>query len=101
MESSVFSSVQFEHCLGSANYGICPETFPTEMGHASCIATFFFGTSVDALSVCDTPLVLLPTTEQATNLGFGIWLITSASDNFIFRLSRALSRSSKAQSFAG
>ena len=101
MESSVLSEAQFNQCLGSSKYRICSETFPTEMGHSSCIATLFFDSSVDALSVCDTSLVSLPSTEQATNLGFGIWLITSANDDFIFRESHATAASSKTQSFAG
>ena len=71
------------------------------MGHSSCIATLFFESSVDALSVCDTSLVSLPSTEQATNLGFGFWLITSANDDFLFRESLATAASSKTQSFAG
>ena len=71
------------------------------MGHSSCIATLFFDSPVDALSVCDTSLHPLPSTEQATNLGFGIWLITSANDDFIFRESHATAASSKIQSFAG
>ena len=101
MESSVLSEAQFNQCLGSSKYRICSETFQTEMGHSSCIATLFFDSSVDALSVCDTSLVSLPSTEQATNLGFGIWLITSANDDFIFRESHATAASSKTQSFAG
>ena len=101
MESSVLSAAHFDQCLGSSKYRICSETFPTELGHSSCIATLFFDSSVDALSVCDTSLVSLPSTEQATNLGFGIWLITSANDDFIFRESHATAASSKTQSFAG
>ena len=38
-----------------------------------------------ALTVCDTEKVMLPTPEQATNLGYGIWLIKSASDAFYLR----------------
>ena len=37
---------------------------------------------VDALSVYDISFVSLPTTGQATNLGFGISLITYAADDF-------------------
>ena len=95
MESSVLSEAQFEQCLGSSKYRYCAETFPTEVGHSSCIATLFFDSSVDALSVCDTSLVSLPSTEQATNLGFAIWLITSATDDFLFRESHATAASSK------
>ena len=54
MESSVLSKDQFEQCLGSSKYRICSETFPTELGHSSCIATLFFDTPLEALSVCET-----------------------------------------------
>ena len=33
---------------------------------------------MDALEVCDTIPVPLPLKVKATNLGYGIWLITSA-----------------------
>ena len=101
MEPSVLSSLQFEHCLGLSKYRICSGSYPPEMGHPSCIALLFSDSLVDALSVSDTSLVSLLTTEQATILGFGIWLITSASDDFLFRESHAISPSSKRQSFAG
>ena len=73
--------------------------FPTEIGFSSCIATLFLDSSVDSLSVFDTSVVSLPTTEQTTKLGFGIWLVTSASDDFFFRESHATSPSSKTQPF--
>ena len=78
MESSVLSAEQFEHCLGSSRYRICSESVPTEMGHSSCLATLYSSTASEALAVCDTTIVQLPAIEQATNLGYGIWLIQSA-----------------------
>ena len=78
MESSVLSKDQFEQCPGSFKYRICSETFPTELGHSSCIASLFFDTPLEALSVCETYITSLPSPEQASNLGYGIWLITSA-----------------------
>ena len=50
----------------------------TETGHGSCLATPFFKGSVEALQICDTEQIALPATEKAENLGFGVWLITSA-----------------------
>ena len=50
----------------------------TETGHGSCLATFFFKGSVEALQICDTEQIAFPATEKAENLGFGVWLITSA-----------------------
>ena len=38
-----------------------------------------------ALTVCETEKRLLPTPEKATNLGYGIWLITSAGAAFSLR----------------
>ena len=48
------------------------------MGHSSCLATLYSSTALEALAVCDTTIVQLPAIEQATNLGYGIWLIQSA-----------------------
>ena len=59
----------------------------------------FFG-PIDALAVCETTAITLPSIEQATNLGFGIWLITSANADFTFRES-SLATSSSSRSFAG
>ena len=98
MESSVSFSDHFEHCLGSSKYRIFSETFPTKIGHFSWIVTLCLDSSVDALSVCDTSLASSPSTQQAANLGFGIWLITSASDYFIVRETYATTSSYKTQS---
>ena len=101
MESSPLSASQVDRCLGSSRYRICSETIPTEIGHSSCLATLYFESPMEALSVCDTKIINLPTIEQATNLGFGIWLITSASNKFNFRESMASSASTKTTSFPG
>ena len=101
MESSPLSVSQVDRCLGSSRYRICSETIPTEIGHSSCLATLYFESPTEALSVCDTKIISLPTVEQATNLGFGIWLITSASNKFNFRESMASSASTKTTSFPG
>ena len=58
MESSVLSKDQFEQCLGSSKYRICSKTFTTELGHSSCIASLFFDTSLEALSVCETNIII-------------------------------------------
>ena len=50
----------------------------TETGHGPCLATLSFKGSVEALQICDTDPIALPATEKAENLGFGVWLITSA-----------------------
>ena len=50
----------------------------TETGHDSCLATLYFKNSVSALQVCETEQIVLPATEKAENLGYGVWLMTSA-----------------------
>ena len=100
LESSVLSEDQFEHCLGSSKYRICSEAFPTQIGHPSCVATLYFFSTIDALAVCDTTITL-PSIEQATNLGFGFWLITSANADFTFGVSSSLATSSSSRLFAG
>ena len=77
VESSVLSSEQFEHCLCSSRYRVCSGSVPTEMGHSSCLTTLYSSTASEALAVCDITIVQLPAIEQATNLGYGIWLIQS------------------------
>ena len=42
-------------------------------------------TIMDALEVCDTVPVALPLKVKATNLEYGMWLITSAQANFEFK----------------
>ena len=101
LESSVLSEEQFEHCLGSSKYRICSEAFPTQIGHPTCIGTLYFFSPIDALAVCETTAIPLPSIEQATNLGFGIWLITSANADFTFRDSSSLATSTSSRSFAG
>ena len=101
LESSRLSEEQFEHCLGSSKYRTCSETFPRQIGHPSCIATLYFFSPIDALAVCETTAITLPRIEQAMNLGFGIWLITSANADFTFRESSSLATSTSSRSFVG
>ena len=101
LESSVLSEEQFEHCLGSSKYRSCSEVFPTQIGHTSCIVTLYFFSPIDALAVCETTAITLPSIEQATKLGFGIWLITSANADFTFRESSSLATSTSSRSFFG
>ena len=84
LESSLLSEEQFEHCLGSSKHRICSEAFPAQVGHPFCTTKlYFFYSPIDALAVCETTVITLPSIEQATNLGFGIWLGTSANaDSF-------------------
>ena len=60
-----------------------------------------FFNPIDALTVCETTAITLPGIEQATNLGVGIWLITSANAHFTFRESSSLATSSSSRSFTG
>ena len=64
METALLSQKQLEKCLGSSRYRICHEAIPTGLQHSSCLTTLFFETSIDALSVCATETVFLPTLEQ-------------------------------------
>ena len=64
-----------------------------------CNIVFF--SPFDALAVCETTAITLPSIDQAKNLGFGIWLITSANADFTFGESSSLATSSSSRSFAG
>ena len=79
MEIAVLTEYNLKHCLESSRYQICDEMIPTETGHGSCLATLFFKGNLDTLEVCDTEQIQLPSTE---NLGFGVWLITSATSAY-------------------
>ena len=85
MESTVLTKEQFDNYLGSSTYRICHQTMETHLSQSSCLATLFFYSAVTALTVCETEKLLLPSPEKARNLGYGIWLLTSASDSFILR----------------
>ena len=61
----------------------------------------YFFSPIDAPAVCETTAITLPSIEQATNLGFGIWLITSANTDFTFRESSSLATSTSSRSFVG
>ena len=98
MESSVLSAEQFEHCLVSSRYRICSESVPLEKGHSSCLATLYSSTASEALAVYDTTIVQLSAIEQATILGYGIWLIQSA---HVVTLREVSSSSVKGSSFCG
>ena len=54
----------------------------THLGFSSCLATLKFHHAITALKVCDTEKVVLHNPERAQNLGYGIWLLTSASSDF-------------------
>ena len=76
METTVLTEEQYANCLGTSTYRICHQTMETHLGQSSCLT---------ALTVCETEKILLPTPEKATNLGYGIWLITSFSAAFSLR----------------
>ena len=77
-ETAFLTEYDLGRCIGSSRYQICLDMIATETGHDSCLATLYFKDSVAALQVCETEQTVLPATEKAENLGFGVWLITSA-----------------------
>ena len=85
METTVLTEEQYANCLGTSTYRICHQTMETHLGQSSCLATLYFHSTMTALTVCETEKILLPTPEKETNLGYGIWLITSASAAFSLR----------------
>ena len=85
MESIPLSADQFEQCLGSSRYRICHQAIATQPSHGSCLATLFFKTTIEAIRECETEVIFLPNQVQARNLGYGIWLITSATEDYSLR----------------
>ena len=51
---------------------------PLNAVHGSCLTTFFFKGSLESIQKCETEVIELPATEKAENLGYGVWLVTSA-----------------------
>ena len=78
METAQLTDFDLLRCIGSSRYQICLDIIATETGHGSCLASHFFKGSVEALQICETEQMLLPAAEKAANLGYGVWLITSA-----------------------
>ena len=77
-ETAVLTEFDLGRCIGSSRYQICLDMIATEASHDSCLATLCFKDSVAELQVCETEQIVLPATEKAENLGYGVWLITSA-----------------------
>ena len=81
METTVLTRSQYDNCLESPRYRICHETMENHRGFSCCLATLKFHHAITAIKVCDTEKVVL-TDPGAQNLGYGIWLLTSASSDF-------------------
>ena len=77
-ETAFLTDYDLGRCIGSSRYQICLAMTATETGHDSCLATLYFKDSVAALQFCESEQIVLPATEKAKNLGYGVWLITSA-----------------------
>ena len=82
METTVLTRAHYDDCLGSPRYQMWHETMETHLGFSSCRATLKFHHAITVLKLCDTEKVVLPNPERAQNLGYGIWLLTSASSDF-------------------
>ena len=78
LETALLSKYDLVNCIGSPTYQICHRSIATERGHGSCLATLFFKGSSESIQKCDTEVIELPATEKAENLGYGVWLVTSA-----------------------
>ena len=91
MESLPLSGGHVERCLGSSRYTIFCETLPTEIGPSSGLATLYLESPMESRSFCNTEVIIISIIEQVTNLGFGIWHVTSASVKLNFRETLALS----------
>ena len=77
-DSTLLTEYNLSQCIGSTRYQLCLEMNATQAGHESCPAILFYKDSVVALQTCETEQIILPSTEKAENLGYGAWLITSA-----------------------
>ena len=78
-DTMTLSQEQYEACIGSTRYN---QTMASYRNRPSCLATLRLGSTLRATETCDTEVFYLPTEVQATNLGYGIWLLLSATDNY-------------------
>ena len=102
MQTAYLTEYDLSRCIGSSRYQICLDMIATEAGHGSCLATLFFKGSAEALQICDTEQIALPATEKAENLGFGVWLITSATTAYtLFESDTASTTSSGIIKYSG
>ena len=85
METPLVTGDLLDKCNGSCNYGMCLEQLAAENKNASCPTTLYIANIMDVLLVCDTVLVPLPLKVKTSNLGYRVWLITSAPANFEFK----------------
>ena len=65
METAYLTEDDLSRCIGSSRYQICLDMIATETGHGSFLATLLFKGSVEALQICDTEQIALPSTEKA------------------------------------
>ena len=64
-KTAFLTEYDFSRCIGSSRYQICLEMIATESGHESCLAALYFKESVEALEICETEQIILPSTEKA------------------------------------
>ena len=76
--TAFLTEYDLSRCIGSSRSQICLGMVATESGHESCLAILHFKDTVEALQTCETEQINLPSAEKAENLGYGAWLITSA-----------------------
>ena len=82
-EELAFIDKKLENYIGSQKYAICTKAIPKEQTYQSCMATLLYhDDELLALQRCQLDVIGLPLNEKAHNLGFGRWLITSASEDY-------------------
>ena len=86
MESLPLTVSQFEQCFGLSRYEICHQAVAAQPSHRSCLATLFFKSCQEAIRDYETEFKYLPNQVQAQNLGYGIWLLTSATENYFTQI---------------
>ena len=60
-----------------------PDIIATETSFDSCLATLYLNDSVAELEFCEMEQVVLPATEKAETLGYGVWLVRSSTTAYI------------------
>ena len=79
---AVLTKQQLDDCVGSTTISICNNGFALNSHADSCLYSLMKEDEMTALKDCETESIQLPVKEQAQNLGYGRWLITSATGDF-------------------
>ena len=79
---TALSDADLRKCTAHVDYAICYQSFAISTTADTCVHTLLLNTGANTVKYCKMKAYELPQQEVATNLGDGLWLLTSASLNY-------------------